>query len=282
MLSMFLMAGALFVTSCSDDETTGPTLDLKGSSGYTSDDVTISAGSTITIGVIGTAGDKNLSSFTMTSTNNNVPYEVMDTTLNSSSFNLDIEITFTEENLGANRLLMTLADKDGNKSTQSFTVTVENGAVAVKKASSVEFGSFNDAIGSFYNTTDMALYTVAQAKLNQAKVDFLFYKGAQNGNTIAAPDDVLAATEISTFQLNTWTTRNATRFAKGVVTAAQFDAITTTFDFPEFNSTSSDAAQLADGDVVFFQTVSGKLGLIKVVDLYTRGDRAKFDIIVQE
>ncbi len=284
LLSTILIAGTVFVTSCSKDESTGPTLTLKGGTGYVSTDQTISAGETITVGAIAEAGSSNLNRFKFTSTFNNVPALIMDTTINTSSFNQDFELTFSAASVGANRLLVEVWDKDGNKAEKAFTVTVETGATPVNKYSGVLFGSFNDAIGSFYNSSENKVYTVAEAKANQAKVDLLYYFGAQHKNTLAAPDDADVNAEISTFQLNTWTTKNATRFLKGVVTAAQFDAIVDDFDFPAFNDATavSNADQLAEGDVVYFKTVAGKLGLAKVVNVTSRGDQATFDFIIQE
>jgi hypothetical protein len=284
LLSMFLIAGTVFVTSCSKDEDDPPTLDLKGTSGYTSNDVTISAGETIRVGVIAAAGTEKLSSFNLTVRHNNIDEYSFDTTLNVDNFNMDFEIPFTSEFIGENLVSMKVVDKGGNTASQSFKVTVETGAVAINKYSGVLLGSFNDVNGSFYNTTENTVYTISAAKANQAKVDLLFYFGADHKNTLAAPNDPDVNAEITTFQLNTWTTKNATKFIKGAVTAAQFDAIVDDFNFPTFDESSalSYADKLVDGDVVFFKTVTGKLGLAKVVDLTARGDQGTFDFIIEE
>ncbi len=287
MLSAFLIAGTVFVTSCSKDETTGPSLTLKGGTGYVSTDQTIAAGETITVGAIAEAGDANLNRFKFTSTFDNVPATIIDTTINTSSFNMDFELTFSAASVGNNRLLLEVWDKDGNKAEKAFTITVETGAVAVNKYSNIELGSHNDAVGSFYNSAENLIYTISSAKDNQAKVDFIYYYGDEHGNTIASPFDPIVNT-ITTFGLSTWTTKNDTKFHKNTITAEQFDAIVDEYDFPEFTTESPAPTQFVDqlvvGDVLYFKTVAGKLGFIKVVSVTTpnRGDRATFDIIVQE
>jgi hypothetical protein len=39
---------------------------------------------------------------------------------------------------------------------------------------------------------------------------------------------------------------------------------------------------MVNGDVVFFKTEADALGYLKVVDLYSRGDLGKFEVIVME
>lgn len=289
LLSMLFISSAIFVTSCNkDEEEAGPTLNLKGQSGYTSSDVTVNAGTTINIGVIGTAGDNNLTEFEMQIINNNQPIYNFDTTFNSNTFNLDLGFDFTSNQLGANVISMTLKDKNGKTDTESFTVTVE--AVSnVTKYSDVDLGSHNDAFGSFFATSTGEQFTIGQLRnneANQAKVDFLFFKGSTNQNTIAAPDDE-AAISIETFELNDWTApKNATRFNTTTITATEFDAIGETYTFPDFNTSATASLKkvnnLVEGQVILFLTADNKLGLIKIVDLYSRGDVAKIDVIVQD
>ncbi|HLO90090.1 MAG TPA: hypothetical protein VK172_02890 [Lentimicrobium sp.] len=285
LLSMLFISSAIFVTSCSKDETaTGPSLSLKGGATYTSTDKTIQVEDPILVGVTGTSGDANLTRFKFSITSNNVATTILDSTFNSANFNYDQELTFTS--VGEARLLFELWDKDGNKDEKSFNITVEDAGMQVVKYSNVELGSWNDAVGSFYSSTENIVYTRGQLTTsvsNQAKIDFLFFKGTTNGNTIASPDDTDANT-INDLQLNLWTNKNQTRFNTTDITVAQFDAITTSFQFPVFQmgSQTTKVNNLTEGQVVMFKTESGKLGLIKVVDLYSRGDLAKVDVVVQQ
>ena len=68
------------------------------------------------------------------------------------------------------------------------------------------------------------------------------------------------------------------------ITAEDFDAIEDKCVFPEFDAEKAEtkANELKNNDVIFFKTVGDKLGYIKIVDLYHRGDRIKFDVIVMK
>ncbi|MBL7903420.1 MAG: hypothetical protein JNL22_00220 [Bacteroidales bacterium] len=288
LFAAFLMSAVVFVSSCTDEgeETDpGPSLTLKGGTGYTSDDVTIEIGNSIKVGVVGgkssVSGNK-LTKFKFIYTANNIPTTLVDSTLNADSFNWETELEFT--GVGTGRLSFELTDKGGMTVEKAFNVTVQGPEVT--KFSNVELGSWNDAIGSFFATSEGVAYNVTQTSAvpsTQAKIDFLFFKGVTNGNTIASPDDVDANT-ISDLKLNLWTNKNQTRFNATTITAAQFDAIGTTYVFPNFdlNNQSTKANELAEGDVILFKTKANKLGLIKVIDLYTKGDKMKIDVIVEK
>lgn len=282
---MLFIATTVFVTSCNKDETTtGPTLNLKGGANYVSADATVQVNDPVLVGVTGSAGDDNLTRFKMTITSNNVPTTVIDTTFNSPSFDWEVELNF--EGVGEGRLSFELWDKGGLKAEKAFTITVEDPGMEINKYPDVELGSYNDAVGSFYSSTENIVYTRGQlttSPSNQAKIDFLFFKGTANANTIASPDDADANT-INDLQLVNWTNKNQTRFNTTTITAAQFDAIGDTYQFPIFNMSTQTTKvnNLAEGQVVLFKTEAGKLGLIKVVDLYSRGDLVKVDVIVQK
>ena len=287
LLSMFLMAGAVFVTSCTKDDETdpGPSITLKGGTEYVSADKTIQAGETITVGVIGassTVSNSKLVKFKLTSTFNNVPEVIVDTTFSSSTFNLDITIAYPAEYVGENRLLFQLTDKGGMANEKAFIVTVEQSATEVNKYTGVNLGSWNDNEGgSFYSTSENKVYFRSTAAQNQSKIDFVFFKGDKNGNAIAAPFDP-APNSINELLMGTWTVKNKTLFQVTTMTAAQFDAIGASYDFPEFTGELTIAKQLAIGNVVYFKTVLGKLGYFKVVNLNTRGDYADLEVIVQK
>jgi hypothetical protein len=290
-LLFFMMAlgAATFFSSCQKDEILNPepSINFKGGSGYTSTDVTISAGESIKVGINAVQNSEtksDLTTFTIVVTQNNTPQTVINETLTSDqkmTYVQDFNITF--ETVGSANLVARITDKDGEYNEVMFTVTVKEEGVTVKKKSNVEFGSFNDAIGSFYGTATETIYTISGGANNQAKVDMIFFKGATNGNTLAAPDDA-DVNSITDFNLNTWTTKNKTRFQTTTMTAAEFDAIGTLHAFPAFNDATAltKAKELANGKVVYFKTEAGKHGYFKVVDLYTKGDKAKFDFIVEQ
>lgn len=284
--ALLLAAGVVF-TGCSDDEDDtvdmGPTISLKTGAGYTATDFEVYNDSTLKFGVTAnksTTHDHNLARL-------NIYYNdltLVDSTMDVASFNGDFEIKFV--GIGTGVMKFKITAHGGLSDETSLNVTIKEPPYLgeeVMKTTNIEMGSFNDPIGSFYNTIDALVYTVPDAKLNQAKVDFLFFRGVTNLNTIAAPDDADANT-IPSFDLGSWTTKNATRLYLTTMTAAEFDAIGDLHIFPEFNTTAaaSKVNQLANGNVLIFKTVGGKLGYIKIVDLYSKGDKLKMDVIVQK
>jgi hypothetical protein len=290
LFAALLMSVAVVFTSCSDEEETdpGPSLSLKGGSAYTSQDATIQVNEAIMVGVNGlkspVSGQK-LTRFKFSITSNNVATTYVDSTFNADSFTWESELTFT--GVGEGRLLFELWDKGGMKTDQAFTITIEDPGAQINKYMDVEFGSWNDAVGSFFASTEGITYTVGQTRnvpANQAKIDFLFFKGVTNGNTFASPDDADAGTIQDLGPVSDWTNKNQTRFNPTTITVAQFDAIGDTYQFPTFNlmQQTTKMNNLTEGQVFLFKTKNDKLGLVKVVDLYNRGDRARVSVIVQK
>lgn len=281
------VAIATAFTSCKKDDdivNPEPSIDFKGGANYTATDVTINAGEQILVGFNAAYNpdtEENLTNFKLVLTSNNVPQTLIDSVINTASYSTDININFPEA--GSARLEATITDKAGRTDAVSFNITIEEAGVKVVKHTDIELGSWNDEIGSFYAAKENTIYTVPEAFNNQAKVDFIFYKGVQNMNTITAPDDADLAT-IPSFNIENWTTKNETRFVMTSMTAAEFDAIGEYYEFPAFdqNSATSKVIDLENGAVVHFRTQAGDYGLIKVVDFYSRGDLGLIDVIVME
>lgn len=290
--ALILSAGA-FVSSCTDDTTEtdpGPSLTLKGGAGYTSDDATVLVGSSITVGVVGgkssVSGNK-LTRFKFILTSNNVANTLVDTVLNADSFNWETEIEFVSEVNG--RFSFELTDKGGMKTEKGFNIIAQG--PETKKFSGIALGSHNDnTLPSFFSTLDGNVYFVGQTNNSatiQGLVDLVFIKNTPTypavGNIITSPDDEVAATAPN-LKLNDWTVRNQTRFNTTSITAAQFDAIGDHYVFPAFNllQQTSRTSALAVGNVVLFKTSTGKVGLIKIVELYTKGDKMKIDVVMEK
>jgi hypothetical protein len=281
-LSMLMVAGLMF-SGCSDDDDDtvdlGPSIILKTGEGYTYEDFEVEEGSSVKFGVIAqksTTHDNNLTRFNL----NYNDLTLVDSTFNSSAFNGDYEIQF--EGVGEATLVFKVTAEGGLTAETELNVTIVESGVQVSKVTGIELGSFNDVVGSFYNTVDNEVYAISEAMLNQEKVDFLFFKGAENINTIAAPDDEAAA-DIDTFMLDQWTTKNQTRFNLTEMDAEAFDAIEDIHIFPDFNDEEAltRVNELEVDQVVLFRTEAGKLGYFKVVDMYTRGDLITIDVIVE-
>ena len=114
------------------------------------------------------------------------------------------------------------------------------------------------------------------AKTNSTLIDFLYYYGATNKASIAAPDDADAATVFNNANngLATWSTRNSTKFKTTALSAAEFDALANDLLIVSNATGASDTDEnnLAVGNVIAFitdadKTGGSKMGLIKVVSL---------------
>jgi hypothetical protein len=285
LLLLVFVTGSLLMTSCTKDETIvdqHPTINMKGGAGYTSTDVTINTDEQIKFGIIANynaSSKEKLKNVKITLTSNNTPQTLVDSTLNAVSFDTDYFLSFSSA--GTIKLVATVTDADGLTAETGFNITVEQAGVSVKKKTNIELGSTDDSFGSYYSITEELVYTVANANLNPSKIDFGYFWGATNANTIAAPDD---AALISVYHNDAWTTKNQTRFILSTMTVAEFDAISDLYVFPEFidANASSKINNLENDKVLYFKTQAGKHGYIKIVDLYSRGRVAKFDVIAEQ
>jgi hypothetical protein len=281
-LAMLLMAGIVFTGCEKEEDDLGPTISLKTGEGYTYEDFEVAEGETLKFGIEGAKSsnsDNNLTRYNMIYATGSQTLTMVDSVFNAPAFNMDYSIQFI--GVGNATLTFRVTSEGGLTAEKILNVTVIEAGVAIRKVTEIELGSWDDPIGSFYNTVDDVVYTVSTAKQNQDKVDFLFFKGAVNLNTLAAPDDEDANT-IATYELSDWTTKNQTRFNLSDMTAQTFDAIEDLHAFPEFDETNAltKVNNLEIGDVVMFRTEAGKHGYIKIVDIY-RGDKIKIDVIVE-
>ena len=288
-----LMSAAVMVTSCGGDDDDpidqGPTINLKGGEGYTSKDDSIRVNESITVGVTGlksSVSGSKLVNFKFSIISNEISTTWIDSTFSSDNFNWETSVAFT--GTGKARLLFELTDKNGKKNEKAFYVIVDDPGTAVITYKDVEFGSWNDAAGSFFVSTEGITYTVTQTAtlpVNQEKVDFVYFYGQTNKNTMASPDDADANT-IENLKLNLWTKKNQTRFNSSNLTVSQFDAIGNNYKFPtfDFGSQKSKVNDLKVGSIFMFKTKNDKLGLVKITHLSkpSKGDTAKATVIVQK
>jgi hypothetical protein len=144
-------------------------------------------------------------------------------------------------------------------------------------------GQNNATLGSFLATDNGEVITSSAAGASatvQARVDLVYFFGTTNQASMGAPNDsVVAIAHTGSTSLPTWTTKNATKFVKTSITAADFsasanDSLVKTVDAATISG--SFVNTLAVGNVVAFKTASGKLGLFHVqsVDGTTGTDRS--------
>lgn len=279
-LFLALLVGAISITGCQDDDPIigKPTIDFKGGAGYAYDDVTLKTYEKLLVG-FNAAYDDDTDNFLTRFTLKIGDDILVDSIFNAETFSADYLISF--DAVGETTLTGKITDAGGFTDQVSFNITIEEGGVKVRKTEEFVLGSVNDLeAGSFYSAVEDIIYDRDNVSDHTDKVDFIFFKGATNQNTIAAPDDPDVITVFPS--INNWTVHNKTRFEFTEMTAQEFDALEDYHIFPEFTETTSKANHLENGDVVYFKTDSGKQGYVKVVDLFTRGDVAKLQVIIEE
>lgn len=288
-LSIVLVTGAAFITSCNDttEGDTQPVINFVGGAGYISEDATLKAGELFQVGITAlsnTTSNAKLSNIRIVRTFNNVPFTVLDSTINTDSYQLTFE-TVAYPEAGVERWTFTVTDKDGESSEIFFNITTTGGG-AITTYTQKMLGSYdNSAYGSSFASADGTVYFIADAKANAAKVDWLYFYGVSNGATIAAPDDAAAATifNSATNGLQTWSVRNNTRF--GLTSGITWGDVSddALIVGAATGVSNSKANQLAVGNIVAFKTSAGKMGLIKVTDIVASGDGTiTYDVKVQQ
>ena len=146
-------------------------------------------------------------------------------------------------------------------------------------------GSYdNTSDGSSFASIDGTVYSWTDASSNSEKIDLVYFYGATNEATIAAPDDSDAE---SVFDFSNWTTQNSTKFGTTTLTASDFDAVDDDIEIKEeaTDLTASKVNQLSVDDVIAFETAStssnpSKKGLIKINSI-TTGSDGTIDITVK-
>lgn len=181
--------------------------------------------------------------------------------------------TFTAPAAGStNVITFTVTDKAGKVNIESITVTGTSGAGTISAYSATLLGGQDNAsLGSAFSSSNGQVYLKAAAATNSSIIDFVYFYGASNLASLAAPDDasVDGSTANSVDLTDTYPTKNATRFMTTSVTPAEFIAMTDDANFPAFSGSSSLENNLAVGDVIAFETVGGKVGLVHVAAITT-------------
>lgn len=283
---LLVLAGATVFTSCQKDEDEPDPVDLTpvltfiGGAGYTDGDASMAPSATFKVGINASenaTSKSDIKKFEVVRTFNNVPTTVFtDDAINEATYTWEQDM-IANTKVGEERWTFTVTDKDGLKKELAFVITTISTVTSYK---GLEMGSFNDALPSFAATATGTLMSKAQAGAAQESVDFAFYLGAVNKSTFGAPSNANVQAVYELPQAG-WTTYNETLFEMASINAAEFDAIVDSYAFPAFTGTEDDINNLEAGDVVFFKTVQGKYGYIKVNSINSKGDHINIDMIVE-
>lgn len=272
---LFLFAIAVaafgFFTSCTEEEATGPVIDFLSGEGMITEDDSVMVGESYSFKVLLTQGTAKLDEYTIRLGGLDLAgYPLTD--IEDGTVDLYEDVM---EEAGTYSYVFVVTDKDGMQDTKTIVVTVKEPVIepTIKTYTDKVLGADdNPTVGSSFASADGSIYLLADAKTNSNKVDFVYFYGAENLATLAAPSNSDAQTVYAS--IGTWTTQNATVFGTTTITAAQFDAITTDTEIVAAATglSATKANELAVDDVIAFETAStsayaSKKGLIKVVEL---------------
>ncbi|MBN8706623.1 MAG: hypothetical protein J0L62_12175 [Bacteroidetes bacterium] len=266
LLSALLIASIGLVGCDTEEEKEGPTItDLKvNGTPVTGDAVTQKAGS-VTI------------TFTVSDDNKVANYTVLAGSTSQKSEKVDAaskEVTLTYTLVSSVIITINATDDDDKTTTRTFNLNKDSNLSSY--STKLLGAQSNDASGSFLATVTGNVYKQAEAKTNSSVVDILYYFGATNEATLAAPNDASAATiyNNATTGLQTWTKTNATTFKVTTLTETQFtniaddEAVKAAYDAVTTGADSK-ANLLTVSKIVAFKTEAGKYGLAHVATIVT-------------
>lgn len=279
---------SLTFTSCSKDDDSEepvqqkPSITFLGGTEYISQDATLTVGQEFMVGI--TANEnadskKNISTFKVVRTFNNVNTTVYEEDgIGNPTYSWESAVNANAE-VGQERWTFTVTDNAGESNEIAFIITTEAMGDNVVSYASVDMGSYDDTdYGSFFATSTGLAYKKPAASADPSIIDFAFFYGASNGITFGAP----ANTSIIDVYDLTWSPLNATLFQFAPISSADFDAIGSVYEFPEFTGTETIVNHLGSGDVVYFKTVTNKLGFIRINNSTKNGFEINIDVKVME
>jgi len=305
-LNYFLLLAAIpalvFLASCGDDDdeviANAPTIV------FDDDDATIDAapGDVVTIsGTVDAPGGFNVLRITPVIDGTPEMTEEIARSPGSTpplTFPFDFDFEVTSDMVNADVVIeFDAVDENGLTGIADFMITVE--ANEINTFTVVLLGAQGSTEPSFYDAQTNTRSLYADAAESSATIDFAYYYGATNGNTLAAIDDggldaVFDAVGLpidGVFQV-----QNSTGFFSVNTSPTDFEAVENEIDLLEITSTvftgevqgNSDATQLVEDQVIAFQldegTRAGLFGLIRVasIDDNTGNGTITIDVKVQQ
>ncbi|MFO7613215.1 MAG: hypothetical protein R6W71_01100 [Bacteroidales bacterium] len=279
-----LVSSALFFSSCTDDDdplNQPPTISFISGANFISGDATLKVNESFTVKVLAEANAESGSKIQTLKISRVYNLQAWDTTFTYNDATFTFEATFTANSqIGIERITFEITDKAGQKASIYLDITTEPDVIPIEYFSMRIMGSYLSVTGSSFASINGNVYTMAEAFANQAIIDLLYWWGASAFATIGAPDDENAnLVYTGPNGLQNWTTKNGTRFKTTTVTATEFDALNDGALIIDA-ATGSDQTRIGSltvGNVIAFITVTGKHGLIKVVNI---NDGAAGDITI--
>jgi len=273
------IAGGTIFTSCKKDTTNAdPTLVLDASSGasYLSGDVTLPYNTNFFIKFTATGPDVKLDNVTIKrSDDGGVQQQVYSKTSISADTWSDTYADNTRSSGQTQTYTITVTDKDGKVATKTIVVTLGT----TNQVTSYTAVLLNQ--GDSYGLTNGQAYVGLQSgQTNSALVDFVYFYGATNKNTLISPSQVGTLDTVfssSPYKPGTWPTKNDTKFVKLTgLTNATFDALTAKADLNTAVSgqtftTNGRTNMLQIGNFVGIKTQAGKYAIARVQAVTNNG-----------
>jgi hypothetical protein len=264
-LSLFalLSVGALFLTNCSgtDDDVPepSPVVNFIGGTDYVDEDVSLAASTTFTMGITA-SHSSNIKSIKITrAISGNVAIELLDSSVNDKVIT-DFFFTITTQNsAGTEVYSFIVADKDGNSTTKSLTVT--NLGDPGKKL--VEFLVDNNSetfkVWNFRGPNSGAFGITLGDNLNASEAND--EKDIQDSTTL---------NETSTWPAR-WTSRNGSMFRK--VTTSSWSTINNDSELLAAwaaSGTSKATVNITNGDLYILDLGNGgAFALVEITEVVT-------------
>ena len=259
------LASISVLTSCKKDEVIpeGPKVTFVNGATY---EAKAEDASYTFIASIEAAGElKEIKLFDVSNANNETQ---MGTTI--TKFDSDTKHTLNQKvdltgKTGEIKIKVTVTDKKDQTNSSTFTIiTYKVPAGAINTYSAKIMGAqYNDGVGSFFSTSNETVYSKTAAKTNASNVDFVYsYRGANMLAFLAAPSDTILDKTLNV-KAESWSVYNSTKFKLSTISELDFDGITDDSKFiGDFTDTK--VLNLQKGNVVYFKTQGGKLGLFRV------------------
>jgi len=267
-ISILLISTLPFFSSCgTDGDATPPSIMFNAAPGYTTSDVTVPANTQVKIGIIASSTSAKLTNIKITQTVNSSQTTVHDSTFSSDSYSINFNVKAASQ-AGTATFTFKITAADGESAEISLSITTTAGPIT--SYSQKILGSYdNTTTGSSFASANGTVYSLADAKTNASKIDWMYYYGsASNLATLVAPVDATASTVFSgTNGPANWTVRNDTKFAKVTLPAGvTWENITTDAEIIPLATglTETKVNMLTVGQIVSFKTITGKMGLIKI------------------
>jgi len=267
-IAILLISSLAFFSSCgTDGDATPPSIMFNAAPGYTTSDVTVPANTQVKIGIIASSTSAKLTNMKITQTVNSVQTTVHDSTFSSDSYSINFNVKAASQ-AGTVKFTFKITAADGESAEISLSITTTSGPITSYNQKIL--GSYdNTTTGSSFASANGTVYSLADAKTNASKIDWMYYYGsASNLATLVAPVDATASTVFSgTNGPANWTVRNDTKFAKVTLPAGvTWENIKTDAEIIPLAKglTETKVNKLTVGQIVSFKTITGKMGLIKI------------------